>query len=75
MLWHEAGMLLNKQNVFDDFAYAAKFLHSKNIGSSNSTVIVGRSNGGLLVGTTMLTKSFLVCSDYPSSRGYGYAEI
>ena len=26
--WHEDGMLLNKQNVFDDFAYAAKHLHS-----------------------------------------------
>ena len=52
--WHEAGMLLNKQNVFDDFAYAAKFLHSNNIGSSKSTVILGRSNGGLLVGSTML---------------------
>ena len=52
--WHEGGMLLNKQNVFDDFAYAAKFLHSNNIGSSKSTVILGRSNGGLLVGSTML---------------------
>jgi prolyl oligopeptidase len=53
-VWHEAGMLLNKQNVFDDFAYAAKFLHSNNIGSNKTTVILGRSNGGLLVGTTML---------------------
>ena len=35
--WHEQGMLLNKQNVFDDFAYAAKFLHSKKIGSPHST--------------------------------------
>jgi len=52
--WHEQGMLLNKQNVFDDFAYAAKFLHSKKIGSSRSTVIQGGSNGGLLVGAVML---------------------
>ena len=52
--WHEAGMLLNKQNVFDDFAYAAKFLHSKKIGSPETTAIDGRSNGGLLVAATML---------------------
>ena len=52
--WHEAGMLFNKQNVFDDFAYAAKFLHSQNIGSPETTAIDGRSNGGLLVAATML---------------------
>ena len=52
--WHEAGMLLNKQNVFDDFAYAAKFLHSQDIGSPETTAIDGRSNGGLLVAATML---------------------
>ena len=52
--WHEAGMLFNKQNVFDDFAYAAKFLHQQNIGSPNSTAIQGGSNGGLLVAATML---------------------
>ena len=52
--WHESGMLLNKQNVFDDFAYAAKFLHSQDIGSPETTAIDGRSNGGLLVAATML---------------------
>lgn len=52
--WHEQGMLLNKQNVFDDFAYAAKFLHSSNIGSPKTTAIIGGSNGGLLVAATML---------------------
>ncbi len=52
--WHEAGMLLNKQNVFDDFAFAAKFLHENNIGSEKTTAIIGASNGGLLVAATML---------------------
>tara|TARA_B100000902_G_scaffold357449_1_gene371916 strand:+ start:82 stop:2187 length:2106 start_codon:yes stop_codon:yes gene_type:complete len=52
--WHEDGMLNNKQNVFDDFAYAAKFLHSEKIGSPNTTAIQGGSNGGLLVAATML---------------------
>ena len=52
--WHDAGMLLNKQNVFDDFAFAAKFLHENNIGSEKTTAIIGGSNGGLLVAATML---------------------
>ena len=52
--WHEAGMLSNKQNVFDDFAFAAKFLHENNIGSKKTTAIIGGSNGGLLVAATML---------------------
>ena len=52
--WHKEGMLLNKQNVFDDFAYAAKYLHSKEIGSPNTTTSLGRSNGGLLVAATMV---------------------
>ena len=53
-IWHEDGMLFNKQNVFDDFAYAAKYLHSQKIGSPESTAIQGGSNGGLLVAATML---------------------
>jgi len=52
--WHEGGMLLNKQNVFDDFTSAAKYLHEEGIGSSETTVSLGRSNGGLLVAATLL---------------------
>ena len=52
--WHKSGMLLNKQNVFDDFAYAAKYLHSNGFGSPSSTAILGGSNGGLLVAASML---------------------
>ena len=36
--WHELGMLFNKQNVFDDFAYAAKYLHTMKIDSAQTTV-------------------------------------
>lgn len=49
--WHEAGMLLNKQNVFDDFIAAAKYLQTNNYTSPAFTAISGGSNGGLLVGT------------------------
>ncbi|GIR08393.1 MAG: hypothetical protein CM15mP19_01890 [Gammaproteobacteria bacterium] len=40
--------------MFDDFLYASKFLESNAIGNRKSTVISGRSNGGLLVGATLI---------------------
>lgn len=48
--WHLAGMLENKQNVFDDFIAAAEYLISENYTRSERMAIQGGSNGGLLVG-------------------------
>ena len=48
--WHEAGMLANKQNVFDDFIAAAEHLIAAGYTSSARLAIGGGSNGGLLVG-------------------------
>ena len=51
--WHRAGMLGNKQNVFDDFIAAATWLIAERVTTAERLAISGGSNGGLLVGAAL----------------------
>ncbi|NYH51288.1 prolyl oligopeptidase [Nocardiopsis arvandica] len=64
--WHRAGMLADKQNVFDDCAAAAEHLVATGVTDTEHLSVMGGSNGGLLVGAMVTQRPDLftaaVCS-------------
>lgn len=64
--WHEAGMKLKKQNVFDDFIAAAEWLISNKYTSTPKLAIGGGSNGGLLVGVMLVQRPDLFGAALPA---------
>jgi prolyl oligopeptidase len=51
--WHRDGALTHKQNVFDDFAAAARHLIDSGYTTPARLAAMGRSNGGLLMGAAL----------------------
>ena len=63
--WHQAGTKLKKQNVFDDFIAAGEYLIREKYTNPKRLAILGRSNGGLLVGAALTQRPDLFGAALP----------
>jgi len=52
--WHHAAIKTRRQNAYDDFIAAARWLVAAGYTTADRLVVRGNSNGGILAGVTML---------------------
>ncbi len=76
--WHEAGLKLNRQRVYDDFFAVSQDLIARKITSPRRLGIMGGSNGGLLMGVALTQRPELynaVVIQVPLFDMIGYTHI
>ena len=64
--WHQQGIKLKKQNVFDDFIAAAEYLITNKYTNPQRLAVEGRSNGGLLIGAVINQRPELFRVAFPA---------
>ncbi|CAN7382894.1 prolyl oligopeptidase family serine peptidase [Phenylobacterium sp. LjRoot164] len=76
--WHEAGLKLNRQRVYDDFFAVSEDLIARKVTSPAKLGIMGGSNGGLLMGVALTQRPELykaVVIQVPLFDMIGYTHI
>ena len=76
--WHEAGLKLNRQRVYDDFFAVSEDLIARKITNPKKLGIMGGSNGGLLMGVALTQRPELykaIVIQVPLFDMIGYTHI
>ena len=76
--WHEAGLKLNRQRVYDDFFAVSEDLIARKVTNPKKLGIMGGSNGGLLMGVALTQRPELynaVVIQVPLFDMIGYTHI
>lgn len=76
--WHNAGLKLNRNKVFDDFFAVSEDLIARKITSPRRLGIMGGSNGGLLMGVALTKRPELynaIVIQVPLFDMIGYSHI